>query len=49
MYVYDSAGQEDYDRLRPLDYMGADVVIFWYNVTRISDYENVLEKVRTVL
>ena len=49
MYVYDSAGQEDYDRLRPLDYMGADVVLFWYNVTSPDSSENVLEKVCIVL
>ena len=46
--MYDTAGQEDYDRLRPLDYTGADVVLFWFNVTEPDSYDNVLEKVRVV-
>ncbi|XP_007900420.1 rho-related GTP-binding protein RhoF [Callorhinchus milii] len=42
--LYDTAGQEDYDRLRPLAYQDANVVLICYDVTNPTSYENVLIK-----
>uniref|UniRef100_H3AWX2 Ras homolog family member D n=1 Tax=Latimeria chalumnae TaxID=7897 RepID=H3AWX2_LATCH len=44
MTLWDTAGQEDYDRLRPLSYTGANVVLICYDVTSPSSYDNVLTK-----
>ncbi|NWS48348.1 RHOF protein, partial [Probosciger aterrimus] len=38
------AGQEDYDRLRPLSYSDANVVLICFDVTDPSSYNNVLTK-----
>ena len=43
--IWDSAGQEDYDRLRPLSYTDTDVVLVWYDVAGEASYYNVLSKV----
>ena len=32
--LWDTAGQEDYDRLRPLSYPETDVIVICYAVTR---------------
>ncbi|XP_004690778.1 PREDICTED: rho-related GTP-binding protein RhoF, partial [Condylura cristata] len=42
--LYDTAGQEDYDRLRPLSYQGAQLVLICYDVTNPTSYDNVLVK-----
>ncbi|GIQ84029.1 Ran GTPase [Kipferlia bialata] len=42
--LWDTAGQEDYDRLRPLSYPGAHVFIICYSVDNPTSYENVLDK-----
>ncbi|XP_010893397.1 rho-related GTP-binding protein RhoF [Esox lucius] len=39
--LYDTAGQEDYDRLRPLSYQNANLVLICYDVICPSSYENV--------
>lgn len=39
------AGQEDYDRLRPLSYSDANVVLICFDVTDPNSYENILTKV----
>ena len=44
--LFDTAGQEDYDRLRPLSYPQTDVFLVCYSVVSPSSYENVKEKVR---
>ncbi|KAM6075538.1 rho-related GTP-binding protein RhoF-like [Chlamydotis macqueenii] len=44
VHLWDTAGQEDYDRLRPLSYSGADVVLICFDVTDPSSYDNVLTK-----
>lgn len=38
-------GQEDYSRLRPLSYRGADVFILAFSLISRPSYENVLKKV----
>lgn len=38
-------GQEDYNRLRPLSYQGADVFILAFSLVSRASYENVLKKV----
>merc|ERR1712092_71786 len=42
--LWDTAGQEDYDRLRPLSYPQTDVFLVCYSVVSPSSYENVKEK-----
>jgi hypothetical protein len=38
-------GQEDYNRLRPLSYRGADVFVLAFSLVSRASYENVLKKV----
>ncbi|VVC42194.1 P-loop containing nucleoside triphosphate hydrolase,Small GTP-binding protein domain,Small GTPase [Cinara cedri] len=42
--LWDTAGQEDYDRLRPLSYPNSDVVIICYSIDRPDSLINVVEK-----
>ncbi|XP_018587246.1 rho-related GTP-binding protein RhoF-like [Scleropages formosus] len=42
--LYDTAGQEDYDRLRPLSYNNANLVLICYDVTSPTSFDNVLIK-----
>uniref|UniRef100_A0A8B9LL70 Ras homolog family member F, filopodia associated n=1 Tax=Astyanax mexicanus TaxID=7994 RepID=A0A8B9LL70_ASTMX len=42
--LYDTAGQDDYDRLRPLSYQNADLILVCYDVTNPTSYENVIIK-----
>lgn len=39
------AGQEDYDRLRPLSYSDANVVLICFDVTDSNSFDNILTKV----
>ena len=39
-------GQEDYNRLRPLSYRGADVFLLSFSLISKASYENVSKKVR---
>lgn len=45
LMLWDTAGQEDYDRLRPLSYPDADVVLLCFSVDRPETLANILEKV----
>ena len=42
--LYDTAGQEDYDRLRPLSYPGSDVILMCYSVDSPNSCDNVKER-----
>ncbi|NXN10297.1 RHOF protein, partial [Indicator maculatus] len=44
IHLWDTAGQEDYDRLRPLSYANANVVLICFDVTSPNSYENILTK-----
>jgi small GTP-binding protein len=42
--LWDTAGQEDYDRLRPLSYPQTDVFLVCFSIISRSSYENVRTK-----
>lgn len=44
MGLFDTAGQEDYDRLRPLSYPQTDVFLICFSVMSPASFENVKEK-----
>eukprot|EP01105_Mastigella_eilhardi_P008199 TRINITY_DN2004_c0_g1_i2.p1 TRINITY_DN2004_c0_g1~~TRINITY_DN2004_c0_g1_i2.p1 ORF type:complete len:199 (+),score=47.54 TRINITY_DN2004_c0_g1_i2:304-900(+) len=44
LVLWDTAGQEDYDKLRPLSYPGTDVFIVCFNIVGHDSYENVEPK-----
>jgi Ras family protein A len=43
--LWDTAGQEDYDRLRPLSYPDSHVILICYAIDSPDSLENVQEKV----
>ena len=42
--LWDTAGQEDYDRLRPLSYSSTDVFLVCYSVNEPTSFQNVEKK-----
>ncbi|KAM4741357.1 rho-related GTP-binding protein RhoC-like isoform 1-T1 [Anableps anableps] len=42
--LWDTAGQEDYDRLRPLSYPDTDVILMCYSIDNPDSLENISEK-----
>ncbi|OWZ38599.1 cell division control protein 42 [Cryptococcus neoformans c8] len=42
--LFDTAGQEDYDRLRPLSYPQTDVFLICFSIASPASFENVREK-----
>ncbi|XP_008777981.1 rac-like GTP-binding protein RAC2 isoform X1 [Phoenix dactylifera] len=42
--LWDTAGQEDYNRLRPLSYRGADVFLLAFSLISRASYENIYRK-----
>ncbi|XP_054158336.1 ras-related protein Rac2-like [Oppia nitens] len=42
--LWDTAGQEDYDRLRPLSYPYTDVFLICFSIVNPTSFENVLSK-----
>lgn len=43
--LWDTAGQEDYDRLRPLSYPQTDVFLICFSVASQASFDNVKYKV----
>eukprot|EP01133_Synstelium_polycarpum_P008434 gene8434-9921_t len=44
VHLWDTAGQEEYDRLRPLSYPGADVVLLCFSTISQASYEAIRDK-----
>lgn len=44
MSIWDTAGQEDYDRLRPMSYPGTDLFLVTFSVVSRESYLNVESK-----
>lgn len=44
--LWDTAGQEEYDRLRPLSYPESDVILIVFSVDFPTSLANVTDKVR---
>ena len=42
--MWDTAGQEDYDRLRPLSYANASVFVACFNLTDRDSFQNIESK-----
>jgi len=42
--LWDTAGQADFDSLRPISYNGADVILLFYSVVNPTSAENIKEK-----
>jgi cell division control protein 42 len=42
--LFDTAGQEEYDRLRPIAYPGTDVFLICFSVVSPASFENVKDK-----
>jgi Ras-related C3 botulinum toxin substrate 1 len=42
--LWDTAGQESYERLRPMSYRGADVFVMCFSTMNQSSYDNIAEK-----
>jgi Rho family protein len=47
--LWDTAGQEEYDRLRPLSYPESDVILIVFSIDFPTSLANVLDKVRPLL
>lgn len=47
--LWDTAGQEDYDHLRPLSYPHSDVILVAFDLGNILSLDNVEQKVRVFI
>lgn len=47
--LWDTAGQEEYERLRPLSYSKAHIILIAFSVDTPDSLDNVTQKVRTTL
>jgi GTPase SAR1 family protein len=46
--LWDTAGQEDYERLRPLAYSKAHVILIGFSIDTPDSLDNVKHKARTI-
>jgi len=44
LHLWDTAGQEDYDRLRPLSYPGADVILLCFSTISQASFDAIKDK-----
>ena len=44
--LWDTAGQEEYERIRPLSYADSHIVLICFDVTDVDSLDNVYEKVK---
>ena len=44
LQIWDSAGQDDYSRLRPLGYADADVFLLCYSINDRDSFKNIEQK-----
>ncbi|XP_023042146.1 rho-related GTP-binding protein RhoD isoform X2 [Piliocolobus tephrosceles] len=44
LHIWDTAGQDDYDRLRPLFYPDASVLLLCFDVTSPNSFDNVFNR-----
>eukprot|EP01088_Endostelium_zonatum_P010534 TRINITY_DN2402_c0_g1_i1.p1 TRINITY_DN2402_c0_g1~~TRINITY_DN2402_c0_g1_i1.p1 ORF type:complete len:281 (-),score=38.62 TRINITY_DN2402_c0_g1_i1:61-903(-) len=44
LHLWDTAGQEDYDRLRPLSYPSSDVILLCFSTVNKGSYESIRDK-----
>jgi len=44
LHLWDTAGQEEYDRLRPLSYPGADIVLLCFSTISQASYDAIRDK-----
>lgn len=44
LHLWDTAGQEEYDRLRPLSYSDSDVVLLCFSVNSKTSFDNISSK-----
>ncbi|KAI1712820.1 ras family domain-containing protein [Ditylenchus destructor] len=42
--AFDTAGQDEFDRMRPLSYSNADVILICFSLVSPASFENVREK-----
>ena len=47
--LWDTAGQEEYNRLRPLAYPNADVFLIIFSVVEPASFTNAVKKVTDVI
>jgi small GTP-binding protein len=43
--LWDTAGQEDYDRLRPLSYPETDVILMCFAIDQPTSFSNIQDRV----
>lgn len=49
LVLWDTAGQEDYDSIRPLSYPDTDVILLCYSIDLRESFDNILSKWHTEL